>query len=118
MSLLTTQNLGRSFGPVDIFEGISLSIPHNARIAIVGSNGVGKTTLLRHLRAQKPAHEVWAVLVNEFGQSGLDGVLLDSVDQSIAIREVAGGCLCCSSLWRLFHILCKDLRAIGQASQQ
>jgi len=52
MSLLTTQNLGRAFGPVDIFEGISLSIPHNARIAIVGSNGVGKTTLLRILAGE------------------------------------------------------------------
>ncbi|MDD2521360.1 MAG: ABC-F family ATP-binding cassette domain-containing protein [Anaerolineaceae bacterium] len=52
MSLLTAQNLGRSFGPVDIFEGISISIPHNARIAIVGSNGVGKTTLLRILAGE------------------------------------------------------------------
>ena len=64
---------------------------------LTGFLGAGKTTLLRHLLAQKPAHEVWAVLVNEFGQIGLDGVLLDSVDQSIAIREVAGGCLCCTS---------------------
>jgi ATP-binding cassette subfamily F protein 3 len=52
MSLLTSQNLSRSFGPVDIFEGISISIPHNARIAIVGSNGVGKTTLLRILAGE------------------------------------------------------------------
>ncbi|NLB70653.1 MAG: ATP-binding cassette domain-containing protein, partial [Chloroflexi bacterium] len=52
MSLLTAQNLGRSFGPVDIFEGISISIPQNARIAIVGSNGVGKTTLLRILAGE------------------------------------------------------------------
>ena len=52
---------------------------------LTGFLGAGKTTLLRHLLAQKPAHEVWAVLVNEFGQIGLDGVLLDSVDQSIAV---------------------------------
>lgn len=49
MSLLTVTNLSKSFGPDDIFEGISLSIPHGARIAIVGRNGVGKTTLLRIL---------------------------------------------------------------------
>ena len=49
MSLIIASDLAKSFGPDDIFEGISLSIPHGARIAIVGANGVGKTTLLRIL---------------------------------------------------------------------
>ena len=49
MSLLTASGLAKSFGPVDIFSGITLAIPHGARIAIVGPNGVGKTTLLRIL---------------------------------------------------------------------
>ncbi len=47
MSLVTTQNLGKSFEPVEIFSGLTLSIPHGARVAIVGPNGIGKTTLLR-----------------------------------------------------------------------
>ncbi len=49
MSLIVASDLAKSFGPDDIFDGISLSIPHGARIAIVGANGVGKTTLLRIL---------------------------------------------------------------------
>jgi ATP-binding cassette subfamily F protein 3 len=49
MSLITADNLAKSFGPNDIFEGISLSISKGARVAIVGPNGVGKTTLLRIL---------------------------------------------------------------------
>jgi ATP-binding cassette subfamily F protein 3 len=49
MSLITAQDLAKSFGARDIFSGISLSIPHHARIAIIGPNGIGKTTLLRIL---------------------------------------------------------------------
>jgi len=46
MSLITAINLSKSFGANDIFSGVSLSVPHQARIAIVGPNGIGKTTLL------------------------------------------------------------------------
>jgi ATP-binding cassette subfamily F protein 3 len=52
MSLITAAGLGKSFGPVDIFSRISLSIPHRSRIAIVGPNGIGKTTLLRILAGE------------------------------------------------------------------
>ena len=62
---------------------------------IAGPLGAGKTSLIQHLMAQKPAHERWAVLVNEFGQIGLDAVLMSSADDQIAITEVAGGCVCC-----------------------
>jgi len=56
MSLITAQNLAKSFGANDIFSGISLSIPHHARIAIIGPNGIGKTTLLRILaREEEPS---------------------------------------------------------------
>jgi G3E family GTPase len=62
---------------------------------IAGPLGAGKTSLIRHLLRQKPAHERWAVLINEFGQIGLDAALLTTGDDGIALGEVAGGCLCC-----------------------
>lgn len=55
MSLITAQDLSKSFGARDIFSGISLSIPHHARIAIIGPNGIGKTTLLRILAGEEEA---------------------------------------------------------------
>ncbi len=62
---------------------------------IAGPLGAGKTSLLKHLLAQRPAHERWAVLINEFGQIGIDAALLASDADGIALGEVAGGCLCC-----------------------
>jgi ATP-binding cassette subfamily F protein 3 len=53
MSLVTARNLGKSFGAVNVFAGLSLSIPHGARIAVVGPNGIGKTTLLRIIAGEE-----------------------------------------------------------------
>ncbi|MFA3077495.1 GTP-binding protein [Acinetobacter pittii] len=63
---------------------------------ISGFLGAGKTTLLQHLLSQKPKDEVWAVLMNEFGQIGVDQQLLPQ-DEGYAVKELLGGCLCCSS---------------------
>ncbi len=60
---------------------------------ITGFLGVGKTTAARHLLSGVPAGERWAVLVNEFGEVGVDGALLKK--QGVVVQEVAGGCLCC-----------------------
>jgi G3E family GTPase len=62
---------------------------------IAGPLGAGKTSLIRQLMAQRPEGERWAVLINEFGQIGLDAALLTSHTDGIALGEVAGGCLCC-----------------------
>ncbi len=62
---------------------------------ITGFLGVGKTTAIRHLLAHKPADEHWAVLVNELGEVGIDGALLEQ--DGIAVKQVAGGCMCCVS---------------------
>jgi ATP-binding cassette, subfamily F, member 3 len=49
MSILSASHLAVAFGARDLFTNISLSIARGARIAVVGPNGIGKTTLLRIL---------------------------------------------------------------------
>ncbi|MDY6490407.1 CobW family GTP-binding protein [Acinetobacter faecalis] len=63
---------------------------------ISGFLGAGKTTVLQHLLSQKPEGEMWAVLMNEFGQIGIDQQLMPQ-SNGFAIQELLGGCLCCSS---------------------
>ena len=69
---------------------MSRLIPTNI---ITGFLGVGKTTAITQLLKAKPEQEVWSVLVNEFGEIGIDGALLK--DTNAHIREVPGGCICC-----------------------
>ena len=63
---------------------------------ISGFLGAGKTTLLQRLLSQKPEGETWAVLMNEFGQIGVDQQLLPQ-SEGYRVKELLGGCLCCTS---------------------
>src|SRR5512136_124994 len=49
MPVLSATNLSKSFGVQDLFAGVSCAVPHGGRVALVGPNGTGKTTLLRML---------------------------------------------------------------------
>ena len=53
MSLITVSSLSKSFGAEDLFSGVTFSVAKGARLAIVGPNGIGKTTLLRILVGQE-----------------------------------------------------------------
>jgi ATP-binding cassette subfamily F protein 3 len=56
MALVNGHNLAKSFGAEDIFAGVTVAVPHGARIALVGPNGSGKTTLLNLLtRRDEPS---------------------------------------------------------------
>ncbi|MFC6672565.1 CobW family GTP-binding protein [Marinobacterium aestuariivivens] len=71
---------------------MSKKIPTNI---ITGFLGVGKTTAINALLAQKPESERWAVLVNEFGQIGVDQAAMPN-EEGLHIKELAGGCICCA----------------------
>src|SRR5512145_2672881 len=53
MSLITVSSLSKSFGAEDLFSGVTFSVAKGARLALVGPNGIGKTTLLRILIGQE-----------------------------------------------------------------
>ena len=55
MSLLSVNNLEKSFGPDLLFSGVSFKLEWRQKLGLVGRNGAGKTTLLRILTGQQEA---------------------------------------------------------------
>ena len=49
MAILEVNNLKKSFGSVDVLKGVSFSLEQGQVLAIIGSSGSGKPTLLRCL---------------------------------------------------------------------
>ena len=47
MTLLELQDVTAAYGPVQVLDGVSLEVPDNGAVGILGANGAGKTTTLR-----------------------------------------------------------------------
>ncbi|MDB9536727.1 GTP-binding protein [Dolichospermum planctonicum CS-1226] len=60
---------------------------------ITGFLGSGKTTLLNHILTNQQGVKT-AVLVNEFGEIGIDNELIISTDENMV--ELSNGCICCT----------------------
>lgn len=54
MIILQAQQVSRTFNGLDLFTGINLEVQTNARVGLVGPNGIGKTTLLEILADINP----------------------------------------------------------------
>lgn len=60
---------------------------------LTGYLGAGKTTLVNRILAGSDGRR-WGVIVNEFGEAGIDGELIVSSDEELV--ELANGCICCT----------------------
>tara|TARA_B100001093_G_scaffold39820_2_gene33895 strand:- start:1952 stop:2923 length:972 start_codon:yes stop_codon:yes gene_type:complete len=70
-----------------------ISLSKTPVTVLSGFLGAGKTTLLNRILTEK--HGVrFAVIVNEFGQEGIDNDLIVSADEEVF--EMNNGCVCCS----------------------
>jgi len=61
---------------------------------LVGFLGAGKTTLLKHILSWKADMSDTVVIVNELGDIGIDGSLLQGEESDII--ELTSGCICCT----------------------
>jgi G3E family GTPase len=61
---------------------------------LFGFLGSGKTTLARRILTERAGGEKMAVIVNEFGDVGIDGAILEG--RNVDMVELTSGCLCCT----------------------
>ena len=73
---------------------------------LTGYLGAGKTTLLNHVLTAEHGQKI-AVIVNEFGEIGIDNQLV--VDSDEEILEMNNGCICCTVRGDLIRIISKLL---------
>ena len=61
---------------------------------LFGFLGSGKTTLLRRILGERAGERKMAVIVNEFGEVGVDGEVI--AGSNVNLVELTSGCLCCT----------------------
>ena len=90
---------------------------------VTGFLGAGKTTLLRHLLANAGGRRI-AVIVNEFGELGIDGAILKQCsigcteeEANGRIFELANGCLCCTVQEEFFPVMRELVARRGDLDQ-
>jgi len=78
---------------------------------LTGYLGAGKTTLLNRILSE-PHGQKYAVIVNEFGEIGIDNDLVVNADEEIF--EMNNGCICCTVRGDLVRIIDGLMRRKGK----
>jgi ATP-binding cassette subfamily F protein uup len=53
MTLLSIENVGKSFGIKPLFSGVTFGLDEGEKIGVIGANGSGKSTLLRVIAGEE-----------------------------------------------------------------
>nr|PZN08509.1 MAG: ABC-F type ribosomal protection protein [Caldicoprobacter oshimai] len=101
--LISGKDISLSFGNRVLFDGLNFEIPNGSKTALVGKNGVGKTTLIKMILSRHPAIKIAeGVRIGYFSQdldildpeqSILDNIMKESYQPEWMVRTILAGLL-------------------------
>lgn len=86
MNYLSAENIAKSFGDRWLFKNISFGISRGDKVALIGTNGTGKTTFLNILTGKIPADEGEVSIRKDIRVGYLDQS--PAFDESLPVLEV------------------------------
>ncbi|MEE8265334.1 MAG: GTP-binding protein, partial [Acidiferrobacterales bacterium] len=81
---------------------------------LFGFLGSGKTTLVRRILAERVQQQSLAVIVNELGDVGIDGAIIEGHD--IDVVELTSGCVCCTLKGSLLNAI-EELKEVANVQR-
>jgi len=88
--MIEVADLWKSFGPVEVLKGISLTIERGAVVAVIGPSGSGKSTLLRCLNLLETPDQ-GAIRVGDRQMAFGNGARVRARDRELAAFRAATG---------------------------
>jgi ATP-binding cassette subfamily F protein uup len=86
MNVVSVENISKSYGELQLFDGLSFGIQKDQKIALIARNGVGKTSLLNILAGSDEPDSGQVVV-----RTGLQIAYLsqtDCLDDSLSVKQV------------------------------
>src|SRR5262245_53759216 len=114
--MLVARNLSLAFGARTILDAFSLSLVAGERVALVGQNGVGKSTLLKIL-ARHMAPDSGEVAIAQGRRVGVLAQEPALNDADTVLQAVRKGLAEHEALVRQHQVLCEELSHSVDASR-
>ncbi|MBQ6274613.1 MAG: ABC-F family ATP-binding cassette domain-containing protein [Oscillospiraceae bacterium] len=92
--VLVAEGLSKRYGEKQLFSGLSLSVAGGERIALIGDNGTGKTSLLKLIMDQEQPDEGWLYRGPAVRTAYLPQIVQFTKDSRSALDTMLYDCRC------------------------